>query len=92
MSHKKAGGSTSNVHDSQGQRLGIKRFAGQRVKVGNILVRQRGTKYFPGKNVMRGKDDTLFATANGIVKFSKRKIANFYGKLRWKKYINVEPK
>lgn len=69
MAHKKAGGSTRNGRDSHSQRLGVKRFGGQWVKAGNILVRQRGTKFHPGKNVGIGKDDTLFATATGFVKF-----------------------
>ncbi|OGL44588.1 MAG: 50S ribosomal protein L27 [Candidatus Schekmanbacteria bacterium RBG_16_38_11] len=69
MAHKKSGGSSTNGRDSAGRRLGVKRFAGQVVKAGSILVRQRGTKFFPGINVGRGKDDTLFAKADGIVKF-----------------------
>lgn len=69
MAHKKAGGSTSNGRDSKSKRLGVKKFGGEQVKAGNILVRQRGTKYHPGKNVGRGGDDTLFAKAHGTVKF-----------------------
>lgn len=69
MAHKKGMGSTTNGRDSQSQRLGIKRFGGEFVLSGNILVRQRGTKFYPGKNVMKGKDDTLFAVADGHVKF-----------------------
>lgn len=69
MAHKKAGGSTRNGRDSQSKRLGVKRFGGQVVKAGNILVRQRGTKFHPGKNVGRGGDDTLFAKADGAVLF-----------------------
>lgn len=69
MAHKKAGGSTRNGRDSHSQRLGVKKFGGQLVKAGNILVRQRGTRVHPGFNVSRGKDDTLFAIAAGIVKF-----------------------
>ncbi len=72
MAHKKAAGSTRNGRDSNAQRLGVKRFGGQKVKAGNILVRQRGTKMHPSDNVMRGKDDTLFATADGIVSFAKK--------------------
>lgn len=71
MAHKKGMGSSSNGRDSAAQRLGIKRFAGQFVLAGNILVRQRGTRFYPGKNVMRGRDDTLFAVANGLVRFEK---------------------
>lgn len=69
MAHKKGGGSSQNNRDSNSQRLGVKRFGGQLVRSGNILVRQRGTKFYPGLNVMIGKDDTLFATAAGYVTF-----------------------
>jgi large subunit ribosomal protein L27 len=69
MAHKKAGGSSRNGRDSAGQRYGIKRFAGQRVRAGNILVRQKGTKLHPGKNVGLGKDYTIFAKIDGVVKF-----------------------
>ena len=69
MAHKKGGGSSRNNRDSNGQRLGVKRYGGQFVKAGNILVRQRGTKFYPGTNVGKGKDDTLFATSDGYVKF-----------------------
>ena len=69
MAHKKSGGSSTNGRDSAGRRLGGKRFAGQVVKAGSILVRQRGTKFFPGINVGQGKDHTLFAKVDGIVKF-----------------------
>lgn len=67
MAHKKGGGSSRNGRDSQSQRLGVKIFGGQQVRSGNILVRQRGTRIKPGENVGKGKDDTLFATADGIV-------------------------
>lgn len=67
MAHKKGGGSSRNGRDSQSQRLGVKVFGGQEVLSGNILVRQRGTRIKPGRNVGRGKDDTLFATMNGVV-------------------------
>ncbi len=69
MAHKKAGGSTSNGRDSESKRLGIKRFGGQKVVAGNIIVRQRGTKMHAGENVGVGKDYTLFAKADGVVKF-----------------------
>jgi len=72
MAHKKAGGSSRNGRDSESKRLGVKRYAGQDVLAGNILIRQRGTKFHPGKNVGRGKDDTLFATADGKVEFSRK--------------------
>ncbi len=72
MAHKKAGGSSRNGRDSQSQRLGVKRFAGERVNGGTILVRQRGTPLKAGLNVGRGKDDTLFALATGTVRFLNR--------------------
>ncbi len=71
MAHKKAGGSSKNGRDSNAQRLGVKRFGGQMVLAGNILVRQRGTKFHPGTNVGMGKDDTLFALIDGVVKFER---------------------
>ena len=69
MAHKKAGGSSRNGRDSESKRLGVKRYAGQEVLAGYILIRQRGTKFYPGLNVGIGKDDTLFALANGKVLF-----------------------
>jgi large subunit ribosomal protein L27 len=72
MAHKKGGGSSTNGRDSHGQRLGVKRFGGQLVNAGTILVRQRGTKHQAGENVGQGKDDTLFALVTGHVKFEDR--------------------
>ncbi len=69
MAHKKGGGSSRNGRDSNSQRLGVKKYGGERVRSGNIIVRQRGTHFHPGLNVDRGRDDTLFATADGFVKF-----------------------
>ena len=83
MAHKKAGGSSRNGRDSAGQRLGVKRFGGQRVRAGNILVRQLGTKVHPGSNVGMGRDYTLFATIDGIVQYET------FGKE--KKRVNVVP-
>ena len=79
MAHKKAGGSSRNGRDSESKRLGVKRYAGQQVLAGNIIVRQRGSKFHPGFNVGMGKDYTIFAKADGVVKFEtkgphKRKI------------------
>ena len=71
MAHKKGMGSSRNGRDSNAQRLGVKRFGGEMVSGGSILVRQRGTKFLPGQNVGRGSDDTLFAKANGVVKFER---------------------
>lgn len=82
MAHKKAGGSTRNGRDSISKRLGVKRFGGEEVLAGNILVRQRGTRFHAGNNVGIGKDDTLFATANGTVVFETKGPKN-------KKYISV---
>ncbi len=72
MAHKKGVGSTRNGRDSESQRLGVKRFGGQTVRAGNILVRQRGTKFHPGTNVGKGSDDTLFALSDGFVKFERK--------------------
>ncbi|WP_435236571.1 50S ribosomal protein L27 [Psychromonas sp. PT13] len=72
MAHKKAGGSTNNGRDSESKRLGVKRFGGESVLAGNILVRQRGTKFHAGSNVGIGKDHTLFAKATGVVKFEQK--------------------
>lgn len=83
MAHKKAGGSTGNGRDSEGKRLGVKKFGGELVKSGNILVRQRGTKFHPGRNVGLGRDFTLFALVDGTVRFER------FSKNRTK--INVEP-
>jgi large subunit ribosomal protein L27 len=71
MAHKKSGGSAKNGRDSKSKRLGVKRYAGQHVSAGSIIVRQRGTRFHPGQNVKRGKDDTLFALKSGIVSFEK---------------------
>jgi large subunit ribosomal protein L27 len=73
MAHKKGQGSTRNGRDSNAQRLGVKKFGGEHVLAGNILIRQRGTKFHPGINVKKGSDDTLFAVADGIVKFETRR-------------------
>ena len=83
MAHKKGQGSSRNGRDSNSQRLGVKRFAGQVVPGGSILVRQRGTRFLPGGNVGRGKDDTLFAKVAGIVRFRERG--------RQGRVISVEP-
>ena len=82
MAHKKGGGSSRNGRDSAGRRLGIKRFEGQVVKAGEIIVRQRGTKFHPGDNVGLGKDDTLFAKMAGAVVFNSRE---------GRKYVHIEP-
>lgn len=82
MAHKKGASSTRNGRDSNAQRLGVKRFGGQNVSAGEILIRQRGTKFHPGVNVGRGGDDTLFALAEGAVEF---------GNKRGRKVVNIVP-
>ena len=77
MAHKKAGGSSRNGRDSAGRRLGVKKFGGESVLAGNIIVRQRGTKFHPGDNVGIGKDHTIFATTNGKVTFKKTRVRTF---------------
>ena len=84
MAHKKAGGSTRNGRDSAGRRLGLKKFGGESVLPGNIIVRQRGTKFHPGKNVSLGKDHTIFALKEGVVSFQK--------KAQSKAFVNVDIK
>jgi large subunit ribosomal protein L27 len=84
MAHKKAGGSTRNGRDSNPKYLGVKRYGGEAVRAGNIIVRQRGTRFHAGDNVSVGRDHTLFATADGHVKFEQRG----YPK---RKYVSVEP-
>ena len=83
MAHKKGVGSTKNGRDSNPQYLGVKKYGGQRVVAGNILVRQRGTPFHPGKNVGRGKDDTLFALSDGVVEFQRRRGG--------RRFVNVVP-
>jgi large subunit ribosomal protein L27 len=83
MAHKKAGGSSRNGRDSAGRRLGVKKYGGENVIAGNIIVRQRGTKFHPGDNVGIGKDHTLFALTDGEVKFQK--------KAQGRTYVAVEP-
>jgi len=89
MSHKKAGGSTKNGRDSQSKRLGVKLYAGQIVTAGNILVRQKGSKYFAGDNVGIGKDFTLFALKDGIVNFSEKRQKKYDGRIFRNKFVSV---
>lgn len=91
MAHKKAAGSTGLGRDSQGQRLGVKLYAGEYAKKGAIIIRQRGTKYHPGKNVLKGKDDTLFSNIEGFVKFTTKKLMKFNNKLKESVIVNVIP-
>jgi large subunit ribosomal protein L27 len=83
MAHKKSGGSSRNGRDTAGRRLGVKRFGGQVVEPGTIIVRQRGTKYHPGDNVSMGRDHTIFATETGTVSFKKT--------VNGRTYVGVEP-
>jgi len=92
MAHKKAGGSTSLGRDSISKRLGVKLHDGQLAQAGSIIIRQRGTKFKPGKFVKRGADDTLYAQITGYVKFIRRKLKRFDGRLRYKKIVNIIPK
>lgn len=89
MAHTKAAGSTRLGRESASKRLGVKLFDGQIVKIGFILVRQRGTKWVPGKNVKRGSDDTLYSVKNGAVKFTTQKIKSFNGRKKIVKVVNV---
>lgn len=89
MAHRKAGGSTQLGRDSISKRLGVKIFGAQAVKTGQIIVRQRGTKFRVGKNVKRGEDDTIFAMKDGVVKFSTKKITLFTGKLVSRRFVSV---
>jgi len=82
MAHKKGGGSSKNGRDSNAQRLGVKRYGGQLVSAGSILIRQRGTRIHPGENVGRGKDDTLFAKIDGTVRYHEN---------RGKKRVSIDP-
>jgi len=90
MAHTKSGGTTKNVSDSQPQFLGVKLFAGQKAQPGSILVRQRGNRILPGKNVRRGKDDTLYSTIYGVVKFSTKRKINFDGKKKTLPLVSVQ--
>lgn len=82
MAHKKSGGSAKNGRDSISKRLGVKKYGGEKINAGSIIIRQRGTKFKPGKNVGMGKDNTLFALVSGSVKFTDRKN---------QKFVEVEP-
>lgn len=89
MAHVKSGGAAKNLKDSKPKYLGVKLYDGERAKSGSILVRQRGTKIMPGKNVAVGKDHTLFALKEGIVKFGSARKTKFNGKILRKKIVNI---
>ncbi|MBI4235341.1 50S ribosomal protein L27 [Candidatus Peregrinibacteria bacterium] len=90
MSHKKAGGSTKNGRDSKAKRLGVKLFGGEKAKAGNIIIRQRGTQYFPGKNCGIGKDHTIFSLIDGEVYFTEKALTKFTGRIYKDTFVNVK--
>jgi len=89
MAHRKAGGSTRLGRDSISKRLGVKIYGSEKAQVGSIIVRQRGTKIHPGENVKLGEDDTIYSTAIGTVKFIDKKVKDFTGKLKKRKFVSV---
>jgi large subunit ribosomal protein L27 len=92
MAHTKSGGSTKLGRDSKAKRLGIKKADGQIVKTGNVLIRQRGTKWYPGENTDIGRDDTIFSLKDGIVKFSVKRKKSFTGQMKKISLVNVVSK
>ncbi len=91
MAKTKAKGSTKYGRDSIAKRLGVKLYAGEKAKTGSVLIRQRGSKFYPGKNVKKGSDDTLYATASGRVVFSRKVRKKFTGKKRIVSVVSIEP-
>ncbi len=89
MATRKAGGSTTLGRDSISKRLGVKIYGNQSVSVGNVIIRQRGTKFHPGLGVKRGEDDTLFSLVNGFVEFQAKKVKDFTGKIVSRTFVNV---
>ncbi|MEX0650217.1 MAG: 50S ribosomal protein L27 [Candidatus Andersenbacteria bacterium] len=92
MAHKKAAGSTQLGRDSISKRLGVKIFGGQKVSAGQIIIRQRGSKYRPGDGVRQGADDTLYAAIDGAVSFTSKKIRSFTGALKKATFVSIEKK
>jgi large subunit ribosomal protein L27 len=92
MAHKKAGGSSKNNRDSRSKRLGVKRFGSELVVAGEILLRQRGTKFHPGLNVKRTSDDSLISLTSGTVRFLKKKVLAFTGNLQTRTFVCVDPR
>jgi len=90
MAHTKATGSTRLGRESHSKRLGVKLFDGEKVKIGNVIIRQRGIKWLPGENVKRGSDDTLYALKSGTIKFVTKKIKRFNGSRRIAKMVKVQ--
>jgi large subunit ribosomal protein L27 len=91
MAHKKAGGSTQLGRDSQSKRLGVKIYSGQKANAGQIIIRQRGTRYRPGAHVRQGGDDTLYAAVNGTVIFARKKIKSFAGLIKRATFVSITP-
>ena len=91
MAHTKAKGSTKLGRDSQSKRLGVKRFSGEKVNAGEILIRQRGSKWYAGENVRRGGDDTLYAAISGTIKFSEQAVKNYDQQKKQKTFVNINP-
>ncbi|MCL4400298.1 50S ribosomal protein L27 [Patescibacteria group bacterium] len=91
MAHTKAKGSTKLGRESESKRLGVKLFDGEKAKIGDVIIRQRGTKYYPGVNVKKGGDDTLYAVKKGVVKFSNKRKTNFDGSKKSVKVVSVNP-
>jgi len=91
MAHKKAGGTTALGRDSISKRLGVKIYGGQLADISNVIIRQRGTKFHPGKNVAQGEDDTLFALIAGTVEFQSKKVKDFTGELIERTFVHVLP-
>jgi len=89
MSHKKAGGSSKNGRDSKSKRLGVKLYEGQQITAGNVLVRQKGNKYFAGENVGTGKDFTLFALKDGILKFTEKRQKKYDGRVFKNRMVHI---
>ncbi len=92
METRKAGGSTRLGRDSISKRLGVKIYGNQKVEAGNIIIRQRGTKYHPGTNVRRGEDDTLYSVIDGVVRFHSKKVRSFTGKVISHMFVHVDSK
>ena len=91
MAHKKAGGTSLNGRDSVAKRRGVKRFGGQTVSAGEVLIRQKGYWYRPGENTHVGKDWTIHASVNGVVRFSQKKVMKFSGARNWCTFVHIEP-
>lgn len=89
MSHKKAAGSTQNGRDSNAKRLGVKVYGGQTIRAGGIIIRQRGTKYFPGANAGMGKDHTIYSLVDGRVEFTEKSLTKFDGRVFKDKIVNI---